>query len=93
MRSGPWPDPSIMIGATFPMRRLLPLLFATLLPGQAPISAAEFGKLSALVVPRTDGAWQSIPWRTDLLAARAEAAASKRPLFLWSMNGHPLGRT
>ena len=37
--------------------------------------------------------WLQIPWRTDLLAARREAIQLGRPLFLWSMNGHPLGCT
>lgn len=33
----------------------------------------------------------SIPWRQDLTAARDEAQRTGRPLFLWIMNGHPLG--
>jgi hypothetical protein len=38
-------------------------------------------------------AWQSIGWQTDLQAARAEAARSGKPIFLWAMNGNPLGCT
>lgn len=38
-------------------------------------------------------AWEKVPFRTDLLEAREEAARTGRPLFLWSMNGHPLGCT
>jgi len=37
--------------------------------------------------------WRSIPWRIDLLAAQAEAAEQRRPLFVWAMDGHPLGCT
>jgi hypothetical protein len=37
--------------------------------------------------------WQSIDWQTDLQAARAEAARSGKPIFLWAMNGNPLGCT
>ena len=35
----------------------------------------------------------SIPWRTDLWEARREAAQSGKPIFLWEMDGHPLGCT
>jgi hypothetical protein len=37
--------------------------------------------------------WQDVPWRTDLGVARREAARTGRPLFLWAMNGNPLGCT
>ena len=35
--------------------------------------------------------WKRIPWRTDLVAAAAEAKALNRPLLLWSDQGNPLG--
>ncbi|MFT4548117.1 MAG: hypothetical protein ACI8XO_004822 [Verrucomicrobiales bacterium] len=35
----------------------------------------------------------SIPWRTDLWEARREAAVAGKPIFLWEMDGHPLGCT
>jgi hypothetical protein len=39
-------------------------------------------------------AWElEIPWRIDLLQARRQAEESKRPIFLWEMDGHPLGCT
>jgi hypothetical protein len=38
-------------------------------------------------------AWQTVPWRTDLDTARREAAALQRPMFIWAMNGNPLGCT
>lgn len=37
--------------------------------------------------------WLSIPWRTNLMRARREAQNLKKPLFLWVMNGHPMGCT
>ena len=37
--------------------------------------------------------WQQVGWRTDLDAARREAARLRRPLFIWAMNGNPLGCT
>ncbi len=35
--------------------------------------------------------WTDIAWETDLWKARRRAAAVRRPLFIWSMNGNPLG--
>jgi len=37
--------------------------------------------------------WLQIPWRTDIQQARFEAQESDKPIFLWMMNGHPLGST
>ncbi len=37
--------------------------------------------------------WQSIPWKISLVAAREQAAETGRPLFIWAMDGHPLGCT
>lgn len=37
--------------------------------------------------------WQEIPWQTDLRAARRLAETERKPIFLWAMNGNPLGCT
>lgn len=37
--------------------------------------------------------WRTIPWQTDLLAAQKIAAEQQKPLFVWAMDGHPLGCT
>jgi len=58
-----------------------------------PVTRAEFERLQRELVPRSDAPWRTIPWSVDLLAARAEAERTGRPLFLWAMNGHPLGCT
>ena len=57
------------------------------------ISEARFGELMELLTPDADAPWRSIAWRIDLLAAQREAAAARKPLFLWTMDGHPLGCT
>lgn len=44
-------------------------------------------------LPMKKEAWQDIAWVTDLGEARRQAAATGRPIFLWSMNGNPLGCT
>ena len=38
-------------------------------------------------------AWQEIAWVTSLADARQRSAAEARPIFLWAMNGNPLGCT
>lgn len=62
-------------------------------PQVAPLLPADFEKLMKELVPRGAEPWETIPWRSDLLSARDEAIRSGRPLFLWAMNGHPLGCT
>lgn len=36
---------------------------------------------------------ESLPWKANLLEGVKAAAAEDKPLFLWVMNGHPLGCT
>jgi hypothetical protein len=35
--------------------------------------------------------WRQIQWRHDLWNARIESAKVGKPIFLWAMNGDPLG--
>lgn len=37
--------------------------------------------------------WQKIGWAPSLWAGVVEAHAQKKPILLWTMNGHPLGLT
>jgi hypothetical protein len=54
------------------------------------LSTAEFEKLhQELQSPRE--AWQAIPWHLSLLEARAQAAIEKKPVYMLSRAGHPLG--
>jgi hypothetical protein len=63
-------------------------------PAAEPVAPERFDKLFALIRPTADESkWLQIPWRTDLTAARQEAAAAGKPLLLWEMDGHPLGCT
>jgi hypothetical protein len=57
------------------------------------VALQDFEDLHSKIVPRAEEKWQTIPWKTDLLEARALAAKEGKPVFLWSMNGHPLGCT
>ena len=40
-----------------------------------------------------DEPWRTIPWRTSLLDAQRVAASEGKPIFIWAMDGHPLGCT
>ena len=35
--------------------------------------------------------WRKIRWRHDLWDARIESAKTGKPIFIWAMNGDPLG--
>ena len=37
--------------------------------------------------------WLDIPWRPSLWQGVLDAQANRRPILLWTMNGHPMGCT
>ena len=76
------------------MNKRLIILFLAL-AGSAPAAPVQkTADLIAVIAPAKDEqAWLQIPWETDLTAARRKAAAENKPVFLWEMDGHPLGCT
>lgn len=40
-----------------------------------------------------DAAWRTVDWQTDLITAQRMAVEQQKPLFIWAMDGHPLGCT
>jgi len=66
-------------------------------PGAGPWTAPlldekSYKKWSEFIRPsEPELKWKKIPWRTDLVAAAAEAKALNRPILLWSDQGNPLG--
>lgn len=62
-------------------------------PKSARLDDARFAALHAQLCAAPPETWESVPWRIDLLAAQHEAAAAKKPLFVWAMDGHPLACT
>ena len=55
---------------------------------------ASLSELIAPLLPsEKENKWLRIPWRTDLLAARREASKQGKPIFMWLMDGDPLGCT
>ncbi len=60
----------------------------------AGLDPREFRETLAFIRPRPEEVrWQAIPWQTDLWEARRLAAEQDKPIFLWAMNGNPLGCT
>jgi hypothetical protein len=62
--------------------------------GAGEIAQEAFERLHALVLPCAgEDAWAEIPWKSDLFEARRAACEAGRPIFLWEMDGNPLGCT
>jgi hypothetical protein len=58
------------------------------------VDVGTFRDLLTSIRPRPDEVrWQEIPWQTDLWEARRLARQQGKPIFLWAMNGNPLGCT
>jgi hypothetical protein len=57
------------------------------------LTEEKFRELHAALKPADDEPWRTIPWKIDLLEAQKEAAREKKPIFIWAMDGHPLGCT
>jgi hypothetical protein len=72
-------------------------LFSTLLSSAAVDAAGldeeTFRRLHAELQPAADEPWRTIPWKIDLLDAQKTAAGERKPIFIWAMDGHPLGCT
>jgi hypothetical protein len=63
-------------------------------PIHAPTDPKAIPALQAVIQPTPgEEPWREIAWETDLTAARRKAAAAQKPIFLWEMDGHPLGCT
>jgi hypothetical protein len=57
------------------------------------LTDAEFRRLYEQLQPAPDEPWRTIPWKIALLDAQRVAAKEKKPIFIWAMDGHPLGCT
>jgi hypothetical protein len=66
-----------------------------------PSTLAQVGLTPALVTAWTEHIephgqevlWKDIPWRRNIWDAILEARGTRKPLLIWSMNGHPEGFT
>ena len=68
-------------------------ILASLVLATSAFSLSDFETLHRDLQPSEDEAWRTIPWETSLLAAQARAAREGKPIFIWAMDGHPLGCT
>lgn len=59
----------------------------------AAITDADFQRLHKELRPADDETWRTIPWKTSVLDAQKEAGEQQKPIFIWAMDGHPLGCT
>lgn len=57
------------------------------------LTVEEFQRLHQELRPSKDDAWRTIPWRISLAEAQALALQERKPIFMWSMDGHPMGCT
>lgn len=56
------------------------------------VLARAFAELWASIKAKPEELrWTQIPWESDLWTARWKASRLHRPLFLWVMDGYPLG--
>lgn len=52
---------------------------------------AAFAEVAERIRPKAEEeVWKGIPWVTSLWEARKQAAKQDKPIFVWSMDGHPL---
>ena len=66
-----------------------------------PLTEETFAELFATCKPRahsSDGpagqseqSWTAVNWLGELWEGRQQAARKVKPMFIWAMNGHPLG--
>lgn len=70
---------------------VIPMVAAVALSYQTGATLTQ--KMQTVLPTEAEERWLQIPWRTNLMRARQEAQQQRKPLFLWIMNGHPLGCT
>ncbi|MDB4265496.1 hypothetical protein N9891_01960 [bacterium] len=62
---------------------------------QAQLNQSEETLMKEILPSEDELAWQEIDWKIDLwearVEARVEAAKIGKPIYLWEMDGHPLG--
>lgn len=70
---------------------------AFLLPGTITrgddLDQSQYTELRELLSPDSAELWRTIPWKISVLDARQAAAREGKPIFIWAMDGHPLGCT
>ncbi len=57
------------------------------------LSEADVLRLHKKLQVSGKATWRTIPWKISLLDAQRAAVSEKKPIFIWAMDGHPLGCT
>ena len=57
------------------------------------LDSDSFAKLHSELKPDPSETWRQIPWKISVLEGQRLAAREGKPLFIWAMDGHPLGCT
>jgi hypothetical protein len=61
---------------------------------EPPLSAETVETWSRFIQPSAqESRWQAIPWRESFWQAVVDAQRERKPVLLWTMNGHPMGCT
>jgi len=84
-----------MLGIVMKRMRLPGILLAAL--GVATVCAeiheGDLDELQRECRVSLDEPWRTIPWKISLLEAQRLSVEEKKPIFIWAMDGHPLGCT
>lgn len=75
------------------MKKFFIFTFLTIGFASAQWSSDEKALIEQIKPTAKESSWEKIGWRTDLWQARMEAAKTGKPIYLWEMDGHPLGCT
>lgn len=59
----------------------------------ADLKDEDVDRLIKLLQPNPHERWRMIPWKISLLEGQKLAAEQRKPIFIWAMDGHPLGCT
>ena len=59
----------------------------------SPLTEAEANRLIEILEPSPHEQWRKVPWKISLLQGQKLAVEQEKPIFIWAMDGHPLGCT
>lgn len=71
----------------------LPAIALSLAGPAVSLDFESFEKLHAQLQPDDSETWRQIPWKISVLEGQRLATKENKPLFIWAMDGHPLGCT
>ncbi len=69
----------------------LSMLCLTTGVGLNQISEERFQTLMSTVQPAAGQKWTSVGWLTSLVEAQHRSVDTGKPIFIWAMDGHPIG--